>query len=495
MIMVSPDLPSGLPVTFTLDYQEYVLQISWKVILRPHLKSKGNKPECTVKVGRMANVIDSLSIESLISTPFLFSWTSPFKWMTRASLGKFLARSTLLNVRFTTPTNAACASLPKLLMDGMRMWYSIARCPIERSIIRVVIRRGNVIDANVTGIGKISRSDVWRLVGQWIDWFLFLLTFICVWWGSSSMSESKCLSHRFDLRTSLCHDKRLCSLQSVPQPFVSRSSSHKMSILVSVNSMMSKINDDSSPLLTRTVINSSHAFKKRQLPIPSSCNRSQRIVILRKGCRRVLSLLSTIILVSSALAFGLFCLTVCRLLTTWQDRRDLTKLEQKREKVKWETGRKSISRSDRHLFSGCQPVISSSNGQIAKSHLSGWGRSCRLRYPSVKCHRQRSPSNCSLCFSLSFSLSLNPFMSHQFTKIRSRCLFSSLRLSLLVVPTRTQQRNALLSNWQSFQIKTTFFSNCCLCRRDERALPRNFPVSTTSVRDPRRTRWTFPFLF
>lgn len=56
------------------------------------------------------------------------------------------------------------------------------------------------------------------------------------------------------------------------------------------------------------------------------------------GCRRVLSVRSTIvIIVSSILAFGLFCLTVWRLLATLHDRREFAKFEQEREKAKWET--------------------------------------------------------------------------------------------------------------------------------------------------------------
>lgn len=200
-MMVSTDLPDGLAVTFTLDCQVYVLEIFWKVILRSHFRSKGNKPGCTVKVGRVASVIDSLSIESLISTPFLFSWTSPFKSMTRASLGKFLVRSTVLNVRITAPTNPACAPVPKVLMDGMRMWYRIARCRIEGSIIQEVIRRGNDgrwkwlvrdlhrrISARNEDHVLVGDANVKRCTMRWCDqrhlwWSLFM------WWFVVSTKE------------------------------------------------------------------------------------------------------------------------------------------------------------------------------------------------------------------------------------------------------------------------------------------------------------------
>jgi integrin beta 3 len=43
------------------------------------------------------------------------------------------------------------------------------------------------------------------------------------------------------------------------------------------------------------------------------------------------------IIVSSILAFGLFCLMVWRLLATLHDRREFAKFEQEREKAKWET--------------------------------------------------------------------------------------------------------------------------------------------------------------
>ncbi|CAF4051358.1 unnamed protein product, partial [Adineta steineri] len=57
-----------------------------------------------------------------------------------------------------------------------------------------------------------------------------------------------------------------------------------------------------------------------------------------KGCRRILSVRSTIIIiVSSILAFGLFCLMVWRMLATLHDRREFAKFEQEREKAKWET--------------------------------------------------------------------------------------------------------------------------------------------------------------
>ena len=204
-------------------------------------------------------------------------------------------------------------------------------------------------DANVTGIEKISRSHLWRLVGESIDWILFLLTFICVRWDWSSRSEWKCLSHRFDLRTSLCHDERLCSLQSVPQPFVSRSSLHKMPMIVSGNSMMSKIKTDCSTLFIQTTINSSHAFRKRQVPIPSSCNRSQRIWILRQGCRRVLSVLSPIILATNTLAsvysasqFGVSWLR-CRIDVTLPNlNKSVRKPNEKRE------GSRSVDTLDSH---------------------------------------------------------------------------------------------------------------------------------------------------
>lgn len=59
-----------------------------------------------------------------------------------------------------------------------------------------------------------------------------------------------------------------------------------------------------------------------------------------KGCRRVLSVrLTIIIIVSSILAFGLFCLMVWRMLATLHDRREFAKFEQEREKAKWETVR------------------------------------------------------------------------------------------------------------------------------------------------------------
>ncbi|CAF0847282.1 unnamed protein product [Adineta ricciae] len=57
-----------------------------------------------------------------------------------------------------------------------------------------------------------------------------------------------------------------------------------------------------------------------------------------KNCRRILSVRSTIIIiVSSILAFGLFCLMVWRMLATLHDRREFAKFEQEREKAKWET--------------------------------------------------------------------------------------------------------------------------------------------------------------
>ncbi|CAF0798067.1 unnamed protein product [Adineta steineri] len=57
-----------------------------------------------------------------------------------------------------------------------------------------------------------------------------------------------------------------------------------------------------------------------------------------KSCRRILSVRSTIIIiVSSILAFGLFCLMVWRMLATLHDRREFAKFEQEREKAKWET--------------------------------------------------------------------------------------------------------------------------------------------------------------
>jgi hypothetical protein len=53
-----------------------------------------------------------------------------------------------------------------------------------------------------------------------------------------------------------------------------------------------------------------------------------------------LSVRSTIIIiVSSILAFGLFCLMVWRMLATLHDRREFAKFEQEREKAKWETVR------------------------------------------------------------------------------------------------------------------------------------------------------------
>ena len=56
------------------------------------------------------------------------------------------------------------------------------------------------------------------------------------------------------------------------------------------------------------------------------------------GCRRILSVRSTIlIIVSSILAFGLFCLMIWRMLATLHDRREFAKFEQEREKAKWET--------------------------------------------------------------------------------------------------------------------------------------------------------------
>ncbi|CAF3376669.1 unnamed protein product [Rotaria socialis] len=57
-----------------------------------------------------------------------------------------------------------------------------------------------------------------------------------------------------------------------------------------------------------------------------------------KSCRRVLSVRSTIIIiVTSILAFGLFCLMIWRMLATLHDRREFAKFEQEREKAKWET--------------------------------------------------------------------------------------------------------------------------------------------------------------
>lgn len=49
--------------------------------------------------------------------------------------------------------------------------------------------------------------------------------------------------------------------------------------------------------------------------------------------------LTIIIIVSSILAFGLFCLMVWRMLATLHDRREFAKFEQEREKAKWETVR------------------------------------------------------------------------------------------------------------------------------------------------------------
>lgn len=61
---------------------------------------------------------------------------------------------------------------------------------------------------------------------------------------------------------------------------------------------------------------------------------------LIEGCRRVLSVrLTIIIIVSSILAFGLFCLMIWRMLATLHDRREFAKFEQEREKAKWETVR------------------------------------------------------------------------------------------------------------------------------------------------------------
>ena len=55
-------------------------------------------------------------------------------------------------------------------------------------------------------------------------------------------------------------------------------------------------------------------------------------------CRRILSVrLTIIIIVSSILAFGLFCLMIWRMLATLHDRREFAKFEQEREKARWET--------------------------------------------------------------------------------------------------------------------------------------------------------------
>ncbi|CAF0786166.1 unnamed protein product [Didymodactylos carnosus] len=64
-----------------------------------------------------------------------------------------------------------------------------------------------------------------------------------------------------------------------------------------------------------------------------------------KSCHRVLSVrLTIIIIVLSILLFGLFCLTVWRILATFHDRREFAKFEKEREKAKWETGVNPIYR-------------------------------------------------------------------------------------------------------------------------------------------------------
>ncbi len=69
-------------------------------------------------------------------------------------------------------------------------------------------------------------------------------------------------------------------------------------------------------------------------------NKFHIFFIKKKDCRRVLSVrLTIIIIVSSILAFGLFCLMIWRMLATLHDRREFAKFEQEREKAKWETVR------------------------------------------------------------------------------------------------------------------------------------------------------------
>lgn len=89
------------------------------------------------------------------------------------------------------------------------------------------------------------------------------------------------------------------------------------------------------------MINLYYEFRRPKVnPYFSNIEKRIGISCFIQGCRRVLSVrLTIIIIVSSILAFGLFCLMVWRMLATLHDRREFAKFEQEREKAKWETVR------------------------------------------------------------------------------------------------------------------------------------------------------------